>query len=77
MKLTIAQITVLQRVLSQTGDTTPDGKPVQKTYSVKDFSAKKWFDKNVEEVLKKYQEYLEDKKKKVEEKFKKEKAEET
>ena len=76
MKLTIAQIAVLQRVLNQTGDATADGKPVMKTYSVKDFSAKKWFDKNADEVLKNYQKFLKKKQDEKKEEHKKEIEEE-
>lgn len=76
MKLNVAQIVVLKRVLDQTGELDSAGRAIPKTYSIKDFSAKKWFDKNTEEIIKNYQKVLKEKKSLLEEKYKAEIEEE-
>ena len=72
MQMSIAQIVITRRALSETGEFHPDGKPVAKTYAGKELSAYMWFNKNTEEIMEGYQKVLTESQEKVEKKYKKE-----
>jgi HD-GYP domain-containing protein (c-di-GMP phosphodiesterase class II) len=67
MELTVQQIFSLQGILKTTGQFNPDGSPVFRRLTGADLSALRWFDKNVEEIVKTYRKLLDDKRKKLEE----------
>lgn len=72
MKLTIVQMFIIRKLLTQTNEVSPDGKAVPKTFSGLDFSACRWFVKNTDEVMNKYQELLDKKKEKLNKEYEKE-----
>jgi len=72
MKLKYNQILSLRHLLSFLDETSPDGKFVQRTFTVKEFSAYKWFFKNTKEIIEEYNKLLEPKKKELQKKYKKE-----
>jgi len=77
MKMTVQEIVLARRMMRESGDMTPDGKPVLREFTGKELSAFNWFVKNTKDVLDKYDEFLKTVKDKHEDKYKKEKDEET
>ena len=77
MKLSIAETRAIKQLLQVDGDVSPDGKPVLRKFSTKDFSAYNWFYKNTEEIEKAYNEFIEKKRADLTKKYKKEQDAET
>ena len=72
MKLSISEIRALKQLLQVDGDVSPDGKPVLRKFSTKDFSAYNWFYKNTEDIEKAYNEFIKSKQADLTKKYKKE-----